>query len=49
MTADEYLRSAIDHIDAQLGKGYAKAHPELIAAGPERQDMPEDYLPERVK
>lgn len=32
MTADEYLRSAIDHTDDQLGKGYAKAHPELIAA-----------------
>ena len=32
MTAAEYLRSAIDHIDAELGKGYAKAHPELIGA-----------------
>jgi hypothetical protein len=32
MTACEYLRSAIDHIDAVLGKGYAKAHPELIGA-----------------
>lgn len=32
MTADDYMRSAIDHIDKALGKGYAKAHPELIAA-----------------
>ena len=32
MTADEYLHSAIDHIDDRLGAGYAKAHPELVAA-----------------
>jgi len=32
MTADEYLHSAIDHIDDRLGKGYAKQHPELVAA-----------------
>jgi hypothetical protein len=32
MTAHEYLLSAVDHIDLKLGKGYAKAHPELIAA-----------------
>ena len=32
MTADEYLASAIGHIDLQLGEGYAKRHPELIAA-----------------
>jgi hypothetical protein len=32
MTANEYLLSAIDHIDQQLGKGYAKQHPELIGA-----------------
>jgi hypothetical protein len=32
MTANDYLHSAIDHIDAALGKGYAKAHPELIGA-----------------
>jgi hypothetical protein len=32
MTANEYLLSAIDHIDYALGKGYAKQHPELIAA-----------------
>jgi hypothetical protein len=32
MTANEYLLSAVDHIDEKLGKGYAKAHPELIAA-----------------
>ena len=31
LTADEYLHSAIDNIDARLGAGYAKAHPELIA------------------
>jgi len=28
MTASEYLLSAIQHIDARLGEGYAKAHPE---------------------
>jgi hypothetical protein len=32
MTADEYLREAIERIDLRLGHGYAKAHPELIAA-----------------
>jgi hypothetical protein len=32
MTADEYLMKAITNIDARLGQGYAKAHPELIAA-----------------
>ena len=32
MAADEYLHSAIDCVDARLGKGYAQAHPELIAA-----------------
>ena len=32
MTAHEYLRSAVDHIDDVLGPGYAKNHPELIAA-----------------
>ena len=32
MTADEYLHSAIDCVDARLGKGYTRAHPELIAA-----------------
>jgi len=32
ITANEYLMSAIDCIDAKLGKGYAKAHPELIGA-----------------
>jgi hypothetical protein len=31
MTANEYLMSAIDHIDQQLGNDYAKQHPELIA------------------
>lgn len=32
MTADEYLLQAIDCIDRRLGDGYARAHPELIAA-----------------
>ena len=32
MTANEYILSAIDHIDQKLGKSYAKQHPELIGA-----------------
>jgi hypothetical protein len=32
MTANEYLLSAIDHVDLKLGTGYAAKHPELIAA-----------------
>jgi hypothetical protein len=32
MTADTYLQKAIRSIDAALGKGYAKEHPELVAA-----------------
>jgi len=32
MTTNEYLLSAIDHIDQKLGEGYAAAHPELIGA-----------------
>jgi hypothetical protein len=32
IAANEYLLSAIDLIDAKLGIGYAKAHPELIGA-----------------
>jgi hypothetical protein len=32
MTANEYLMSAIGHIDNELGEGYAAKHPELIAA-----------------
>ena len=32
MTADEYLANAIADIDKRLGTGYAKTHPELIAA-----------------
>lgn len=32
MTAEEYLRHAIDSIDAFMGPGYASKHPELIAA-----------------
>jgi len=31
-TAHEYLLKAVRHIDDQFGKGYAKAHPELVAA-----------------
>jgi hypothetical protein len=30
-TADTYMRAAIQAIDDMLGKGYAKAHPELVA------------------
>jgi len=29
-TAEIYLIDAIEHIDRHLGKGFAKAHPELI-------------------
>jgi len=32
ITADVYLRTAVERIDALFGKGYAKQHPELIAA-----------------
>ena len=32
MTASDYMRAAVHEIDAQFGKGYAKAHPELVAA-----------------
>ena len=32
MTTDTYLAEALVDIDKRLGKGYAKAHPELIAA-----------------
>ena len=32
MTAHEYMRAAIQHIDEMLGEGYAAKHPELIAA-----------------
>jgi hypothetical protein len=33
MTADEYLRYAVECIDERIGeKGYAKKHPELIGA-----------------
>ena len=31
-TAHDYLMHAIHDIDEQLGKGYAKQHPELIVA-----------------
>lgn len=31
-TADEYFSSAIEKIDQRLGVGYAREHPELIAA-----------------
>lgn len=32
MTADEYLRAGVRTIDKQFGEGYAKLHPELLAA-----------------
>jgi hypothetical protein len=32
MTAHDYLLSAVHDIDEVLGKGYARAHPELMAA-----------------
>jgi hypothetical protein len=32
MTADTFLSHAIKDIDATLGEGFAKKHPELIAA-----------------
>jgi hypothetical protein len=32
MTAHTYMTQAIHDIDELLGKGYAKSHPELIAA-----------------
>lgn len=32
MTAAEYFQNAIAEIDEALGSGYAKEHPELIAA-----------------
>ena len=32
MTAHDYMLKAISDIDELLGKGYAKQHPELIAA-----------------
>ena len=32
MAANDYLMSAIGHIDNELGGGYAAKHPELIAA-----------------
>ncbi len=32
MTADKYLLDCIRSIDEALGDGYAKAHPEVLAA-----------------
>lgn len=32
MTAHEYLFAAVRNIDAVLGEGYAREHPELIVA-----------------
>jgi hypothetical protein len=32
MTADEYLRAGVRTIDKQFGDGYAREHPELVAA-----------------
>lgn len=31
-TAHDYMTNAVKDIDAYFGKGFAKAHPELIAA-----------------
>lgn len=31
-TAQDYMMNAVKDIDAYFGKGFAKAHPELIAA-----------------
>jgi len=32
MTAHDYMRSAVTDIDGLFGAGYAKLHPELVAA-----------------
>lgn len=32
LTADQYMRHAAHLIDEQFGEGYAKKHPELVAA-----------------
>ncbi len=32
VTATSYMRQAVESIDEQFGAGYAKAHPELVAA-----------------
>ena len=32
VTASKYMRQAVASIDEQFGDGYAKAHPELVAA-----------------
>ena len=32
MTVDLYLRKAVESIDEVFGAGYAKAHPEVVAA-----------------
>lgn len=32
LTADEYMKSGIKHIDATFGDGFAKANPALLAA-----------------
>lgn len=32
MTAMEYFDKAVSHIDKSFGEGYAKKHPELVAA-----------------
>lgn len=32
MTANTYLDAAIEGIDGRFGKGFAKAHPELVGA-----------------
>ncbi len=32
MTAEHYLIDGMENIDKHMGNGYAKAHPELLAA-----------------
>jgi len=32
MTTNDYMRAAIENIDSNFGKGYAKEHSELVAA-----------------
>lgn len=32
MTAHDYMLKAIESIDKQMGSGYSKAHPELVAS-----------------
>ena len=41
-TADEYMNKAVISIDNKFGDGYAKSHPELIAAFMQTSAL--DYL-----